>query len=194
MSRFSRLCAVVALSIAAGPAVALENNAKPLPFPAAIGGPFQLSDGQGRIRTEADPDGRTQLLFFGYANCPGMCPVALPLMAEITDILAADGIAVRPVMITVDPDRDTPAAMATALGRFHPDFIGLTGDPAALANAYDAFSVSPQLMLQDPSAGAIFAHATQIFVLSAEGQVMSVLPPILPGKRLAEIVARYATY
>ena len=192
MTAVLRLCAALVVGALAGPAVALENAAPSTPFPAAIGGPFELQDTNGRTRTEADPDGRTQLLFFGYANCPGMCPVALPLMAEITDTLAADGIAVRPVMITVDPGRDTPAAMAAALARFHPDFVGLTGNSAALAKAYEAFSVAPEVMLDDPVAGAILAHATQIFVLSAEGQVMSVLPPVLPADRLAGIVARYA--
>ncbi|MFV2035653.1 MAG: SCO family protein [Halocynthiibacter sp.] len=190
-----QLAALVLLGLVnVAPGWASQDGAgTPTPFPASIGGAFELRDTDGNTRTQADPDGRTQLLYFGYANCPGMCPVALPLMAEIVDMLAVDGIKVRPVMITVDQVRDTPGAMAAALAKYHEDFVGLTGEPAALARVYEAFSVAPQVMFEDEVAGTIYAHATQIFVLSGDGQVMSVLPPILPTETLAGIVARYAT-
>ena len=74
-----------------------------LPLPFNLGGAFTLTDQTGSARSEADPEGAFQLLFFGYANCPSICAVALPLMGEVTDALRDRGLSVTPVMITVDP-------------------------------------------------------------------------------------------
>ena len=78
-----------------------------LPFDLDLGGAFTLTDQTGAKRSQADPQGRAQLVFFGYANCQSICSVALPLMADAVTTLADEGIAVTPVMITVDPARDT---------------------------------------------------------------------------------------
>ena len=98
------------------------------PFPLALGGAYTLTDQYGQTRTQADPEGHAQLVFFGYINCPDICTAALPLMAGITDALAAEGITVTPVMITIAPDRDTVESMGAPLAAIHPDYIGLTGD------------------------------------------------------------------
>ena len=163
-----------------------------LPFPVEIGGPFALTDQHGRPRTEADPDGRMQLLFFGYAECQAICTAALPLMADTAALAEEAGTLVTPVMITVDPDRDTPEAMATRLGALHPRMLGLTGDEAALEAARKAFSVERKLAFEDPELGAVYAHGSFVYLLSAAGEVLSVLPPILSAERGAQIVAKYA--
>jgi hypothetical protein len=82
------------------------------PSPPDIGGPFRLIDQFGRARSEADPDGRPQLLFFGYATCPGICSAVLPQLAALTDRLAETGVAVTPVLVTVDPTLDTVESLA----------------------------------------------------------------------------------
>ncbi len=164
-----------------------------LGLPVNLGGPFTLMDQYGQVRTEADPDGRTQLLFFGYANCLQICDTALPQMAEVADALSARGIAVTPVMITVDPLRDTPELMAEKLGAWSPEFVGLTGDDAALAAAMAAFQVEAAEVFTDPELGAIFSHGTFIYVLDGTGRFLTALPPILPTDRLTEIVAGYAS-
>lgn len=168
--------------------------ALPLPtaLPFDVGGSFDLVDHTGARRTEADPDGRYQLLFFGYANCPSICAVAMPLMAQATDALAAKGIAVRPVMITVDPTRDTVDNMAAPLHELHPDFVGLTGSEEALQVAYDAFGVESELIFTDPEYGDVFAHGSHIYLLDGAGKVLTLLPPILDADRVTDIVANYA--
>ena len=98
-------------------------------FPVDVGGDYTLTDHTGGRRTQADPAGKMQLVFFGYANCQAICSVAMPLMAAVTDKL--DG-RVQPVMITVDPKRDTVKNMAPALAEHHADFIGLTGSEEEL--------------------------------------------------------------
>ena len=164
----------------------------PLPFPFAIGGDFALTDQAGHARTAADPDGRLQLLFFGYANCQSICSVALPAMAETVDLLAAQGVAAVPVMITVDPARDTVATMAEPLAALHPAFVGLTGGEDALAAAYDAFGVEISLVFEDPEYGPVYAHGSHVYLLDPAGEVLTLLPPILGPARMAEIAAGYA--
>ncbi|MEL7465554.1 MAG: SCO family protein [Pseudomonadota bacterium] len=162
------------------------------PFPADLGGPFALIDQTGATRTEADPDGAYQLFFFGYANCPAICSVAMPRMGEIADIAADAGLAVTPVMITIDPERDTAGNMAEPLAALHPKMVGLTGAEDALAEVRDHFQVEKKLVFEDPDYGPIFAHGSFIYLMSPEGEMLTLFPPIISPERGAEIVAKYA--
>ncbi|WP_424933215.1 SCO family protein [Amaricoccus macauensis] len=157
-----------------------------LPF--ALGGDFSLTDQDGQRRTQADPAGRPQLLFFGYASCEQICSVALPMMADTVAGLEQNGIAVTPVMITVDPARDTPEVMGDRLRDFHPDFVGLTGSESDLARAYEAFNVEFEPVYVDPFYGEVFAHGSFVYLLDAEGRFLTLFPPILAPERVAEIV------
>ena len=174
-------------AVAAGGAVA--ESAPPLPFD--VGGAFELTDHTGATRTEADPDGLPQLLFFGYANCQQICSAALPLMADTADDLAEDGIDLRLVMITVDPARDTVDQIGAPLAAIRPGFVGLTGSDEALQVAYDAFNVEKEELFFDPEYGPVFAHGSFIYLLDGTGGVLTLLPPILPPDQVAATVARY---
>ena len=183
-----RIGAIATLTwIAAVSAIQAES---PLPFD--VGGPYQLIDQNGNERTEADPDGRLQLLFFGYANCQEICSAALPLMAQTVESVQADGINAVPIMITVDPARDTVEDIGPALTRHHPEFVGLTGDEEALQAAYDAYSIEIEEVFFDPEFGPVYAHGSFIYLLDGEGKLQTLLPPILPPEQLAEIVKKYA--
>ncbi len=177
--------ALAFLALLAGPAQAADN----LPF--EIGGDFDLVDQYGEQRSQADPDGHAQLLFFGYANCPGICPVAMPMMAYATDLLSERGLTVHPVMITVDPDRDRVESMAAPMQKLHPDFVGLTGSEAALNRAYKAFSVEKELLFDDPEQGAVYAHGAFVYLLDGQGKVLTLLPPVLDAERVADIAQGY---
>lgn len=168
----------------------LEGDA--LPFPGDLGGAFRLIDQHGRERTEADPEGALQLLFFGYASCQAICSVALPRMAEMTEIASEAGIDVTPILVTVDPARDTPEAMVAPLAELHGEMVGLTGDEAALANIRDLFRVERKLVFEDPDYGPVYAHGSFIYLLDADGALLTLIPPILSPDRGAEIVAKYA--
>jgi len=172
-------------------------NASPLlaqsPLPFDVGGPFTLTNQHGERRTQSDPDGLPQLLFFGYANCPGICTAALPLMAEVTDSLAKQDITVRPVMITVDPARDTVETMAEPLVRHHPSFIGLTGDRDALGAAYAAFSVEHALAYEDPTYGPVYTHGSLIYLMDANGKVLTLIPPVMDTNHAAQTALKYLT-
>lgn len=160
-------------------------------FPVDIGGPFQLVDQHGQTRTEIDPEGRAQLLFFGYANCLNICSAALPLMAQVVDELARDGIEVTPVMITVAPDQDKVETMGAPLADIHPDFVGLTGDEGALQTAYDAFAVEVTPLFEDPEYGWVYAHGSFVHLLDGKGQLLTLLPPVLDVDQATRIARTY---
>ncbi len=164
-----------------------------LGFPDIKGGDYALTDHNGLLRTSKDPDGQYQLLFFGYASCKAICSVALPRMAEAVDVLKGRNIDVTPVLITVDPDRDTVAAMKEAVGHIHPNLVGLTGTEDALAEAYKAFQVEKSLVYEHPVEGPIYAHGSFIYLLGPAGEFKTLFPPILGPDRIAQVTADYVS-
>ena len=165
-------------------------TAPPLPFPAEIRARFRLTDQTGREVTDADFAGRPMAIFFGYASCEAICSVALPRLGQALDLLGPMAAALAPILITVDPARDTPDAMAAALPRWHPRLIGLTGSEAALAEARAAFQVEAKEVFHGPE-GAVYAHGSFIYLVGPDGRVLTLLPPILGPERMAEVIARY---
>jgi protein SCO1/2 len=160
-------------------------------FPKIKGGDFRLVDHNGTARTSKDPEGRFQLVFFGYATCKAICSVALPRMAEAVEHLENGGLVVTPVLITVDPERDTVKNLAIAVPKIHPRMVGLTGSLDALEQAYDAFQVERKIVFEHPEYGAVYAHASFIFLLAPDGTFKTLLPPILSAERIAELVREY---
>lgn len=156
-----------------------------------LGGPFTLTDQTGAERTQMDPDGQHQLVFFGYANCQEICSAVFPTMGSIVEIITADGGVLVPVLITVDPERDTVETMDEALRVHHPSFIGLTGTPEELQVAYDAYSVEFEELFVDPFYGTVFSHGSFIYLLDGEGEVLTLLPPVLGPEMMAQIVSGY---
>lgn len=103
---------------------------------------FSLPDVEGRTRTLADFKGRAVVVFFGYTQCPDVCPTTMAELAQIKKLLGTDGERLQAVFITVDPERDTPELLKAYMASFDPGFVALRGDlaqTAALAKSYKAF-------------------------------------------------------
>ena len=109
--------------------------------PAAIGGPFQLTDQSGQTVTEKDLQGRPTLIFFGFTHCPDVCPTELFQVSEILRAMGKDADRINAYFVSVDPERDTRAAMKDYLSSFDPHLKGLTGDPEAVAKVLSAYRV-----------------------------------------------------
>ncbi|MEM6408649.1 MAG: SCO family protein [Pseudomonadota bacterium] len=161
----------------------------PLPF--NLGGAFELTNQFGEIRTEADPGGKPQLLFFGYVNCQEICSAVFPMMGQVVDALDEKGFEVTPVLITVDPARDTVETMAMPLAEHHPDFVGLTGSAEALQVAYDAYSIETEEVFYDPEFGPVLAHGSFVYLLDSNGTFLTLIPPIVTPEQAAGIVSKY---
>jgi protein SCO1/2 len=108
---------------------------------AAVGGPFQLTDQNGKAVTDADMKGKPFLVFFGFTHCPDICPTTLFDMSQLMKELGPDADRTGALFITVDPERDTAKVMQDYLSNFDPHVRGLTGDPAAVAAALKAYRV-----------------------------------------------------
>ena len=162
-----------------------------LPFPVAITPRFDLIDHTGRAVTEADFAGRPMAIFFGYANCESICSVALPSLAAALDLLGPEGAEIAPILITVDPARDTPEAMARRLPAYHPRLIGLTGSEAALAEARAVFQIDAKQVAETPEGAPLYAHGSFIYLVGRDGVVKTLLPPILAPERMADLMRKY---
>lgn len=128
---------------------------------AGFGRDFTLSDPDGKQRTLADYRGKVVVLFFGYTQCPDVCPTTLAALAETMKSLGADASRVQVIFVTVDPDRDTADVVKSYVSAFDPSFVGLRGDADAIARTAKEFKIlyqkqpgrTPQSYTVDHSAG-----------------------------------------
>src|SRR5947199_10431230 len=146
MERLSRpvvIIAAFAVSLAVGLLLMtwLMGDLKKIATPAAIGGPFQLTDQSGSAVTDQNLKGRPTLIFFGFTHCPDVCPTSLFEISEVLRALGKDADKVNAYFVSVDPERDTAAAMKDYLSSFDPHLKGLTGTPEAVARAISGFRV-----------------------------------------------------
>jgi len=169
----------------------LGNSAEAAPFPVQLGGPFDLIDHHGDRRTDRDFLGRHLLVFFGYANCPGICSAALPAMAAAVDALSGAADAVQPVLITVDPDWDTPEEMRRVLSGLHPRLLGLTGEEENLAAVRKAYQVEFSKVGEDIFGKPIYSHGGYVYLMGPDGTLETILPPILSPGQMAAIIRGY---
>ena len=116
----------------------------------AIGGPFELVDETGATVTETDIITEPTLIYFGYTFCPDVCPIDAARNAAAVQILADDGIQVRPVFITIDPKRDTVEVVGDYTENFHERMIGLTGTEEQIQAAARAYRVVYSRADEDP--------------------------------------------
>jgi protein SCO1/2 len=142
-----------------------------LPQTATIGGPFRLTDQNGRTVTEQDFKGAPFLVFFGFTHCPDVCPTTLFEVSEILRTLGPDAARVRVAFITVDPERDTPPALKDYLSSFDPHMEGLTGDAAAIAAVAKAYRVYYKKVPLDE--GYTMDHTAIVYLMDKDGNFVS---------------------
>jgi protein SCO1/2 len=139
---------------------------------AAIGGPFNLTDQNGRPLSDQDLKGRPFLVFFGFTHCPDVCPTTLFEVSEIMRALGPDADRTRALFITVDPERDTPEVMKNYLSSFDPHLAGLTGDAAAIAAVAKAYRVYFKKVPLDQG-GYTMDHTAIVYLMDKDGRFVS---------------------
>ena len=125
------------------------------------GRPFHLSQLRGQIA----------LVFFGFTNCPDVCPIALQRLRQLEEHGGDDLADIAYVMISVDGERDTPDVLKTFLARFSPRFIGLTGEPGNVKAIAAEFSVAFFEEGANKGGGYAVSHSPQVFVVDQAGQL-----------------------
>ncbi|WP_354358754.1 SCO family protein [Variovorax boronicumulans] len=134
---------------------------------------FRLTDADGHERTLADFKGKAVMLFFGFTQCPDVCPTALVRAAEIRRMLGADGERLQVVFVTVDPERDLPVVLKAYTQAFDPSFIGLYGDLKTTSETAKAFKV----FYKKVPTGSSYTmdHSTFSYVFDPAGKIRLVL-------------------
>ena len=184
IQRLIILLSVLGLLVACGPyrfrSGQLLDPANPAPaitLTDADGTPFQLSDQHGALT----------LVFFGFTNCPDICPTTLADLAAARKQLGADAEKVKVVLVTVDPERDTPDRLDRYVKAFDPSFIGLTGPRADLEQIYQSYGVSvSKRELPNSALGYTVDHGASVYVIDQAGNWRAL---ISNGSTVADIVS-----
>jgi protein SCO1/2 len=147
---------------------------------AAIGGPFTLTDQDGRRVSDRDFAGKYRIMYFGFTHCPDVCPTDLAAIGrglkafEARDRARADKVV--PIFVSVDPERDTPAVMKDYVANFHPRMVGLTGQPGEIARVAKEYAVWSQKGEAQPGGGYNVNHSRAEILMGPDGKPVALLP------------------
>ena len=161
----------------------------------SIGGPFTLTDQNGRRVSDEEFRGRLMLVYFGYTFCPDICPLGLTTIADMLDALPPElQDQVVPVFITVDPERDTAAVLHDYVPQFSPRLVGLTGSEAEIAATLRAYRVyAAKSEAPATEGGYLVDHSTFTYLMGRDGKYLTHFghgtTPEDMAKRIAKLAA-----
>ena len=190
--------AFTALLLALSPLTGCGTSPSPPPplAGAAIGGPFALTDQDGKPTADTDFAGKYRAIYFGYSFCPDVCPTTLQVLMQGYHAFAKDspGDAARlvPIFITVDPDRDTPAVLKQYVGAFGPELKGLTGTPAEIAKVAKEYAVS--YSKEAPAKGGsgyLVSHSSVVILFGPDGKPITMVPTDQGAKAVSDTLAQW---
>lgn len=163
---------------------------------ARIGGPFTLTDQDGRTRTDRDFSGRWRIMYFGYTFCPDVCPLDMQNIGAGLKLFEkrdpADAAKVTPIFVTVDPERDTPAALKQFVSAFHPRMVGLTGGKDAIdavAKEYGVYYAKGDAT----SGGYLVNHSRQAYLMDQAGKPIALVPADRSPEAVAATLAEWVS-
>ena len=146
---------------------------------------FQLTDDIGQRVQLSDFQGKLVVLYFGYTYCPDVCPATLTEMDKGVKILGTKAEEIQVIMISVDPERDSPAALAEYMKHFNPTFIGLTGTPEQIALVATPFGIYYEKDTSGGEEGYLVNHTASLLVIDREGHLKLIFPFGTPAADIA---------
>jgi protein SCO1/2 len=159
-----------------------------------IGGPFSLIDHTGARVTDQDLRGRPFVVYFGFTFCPDVCPLALNRLALALDELGPDAEQFQTVLVTIDPERDTPEQLALYVGNygFPKNLIGLTGTPEDIQAVADAYRVHYK-KIESPQTTApyLMEHTSVLYLMDADGRFAGVFTHASTAQEIADGLRRH---
>lgn len=179
--------AMLARQLGQGPVALSSGTWLPKGRPVAE---FQLVDQDGAPFDRARLQGAPSLLFFGFTHCPDVCPATLAKLAQVKQVASMPQL--RVLLVSVDPERDTPEALAAYVRAFDREFTGVTGDPQAVAQLTRSFGVATA-RTELPGGGYTVDHSAAVFLLDAQGRMVAVFTPPFEVARMAEDLQRAAS-
>jgi protein SCO1/2 len=179
MSRALLAFALPLTLIACSPA-ADKSAAEPPLAGATIGGPFTLTDSEGKTVHWSDFAGKYRIVYFGYTYCPDVCPTEMQHLAQGFAAYKKDhprlAAQIVPMFISVDPERDTPEVVGEFTHAFSDDLLGLTGTPEQVAQAAKAFLIAVEKSEPNAEGGYLVNHSTQAYLMGREGEPIALVP------------------
>ena len=151
-------------------------NARQVAAPVTIGAPFTLTASDGHRFSSASMAGTPYVLFFGFTNCPDVCPTTLARLARLRRALAKGDTAFAILFVTVDPERDTPGELARYAALFATPIIALTGTAAEIAAVTKSFGIYSKRVAQ-PGGGYTFDHTATVLLFDRGGQFVATIAP-----------------
>jgi len=190
--------ALLALALAAAAFLAL----RPAPSPqgnlagSSIGGPFTLIDETGRTVTSETFAGQWRLLYFGFTFCPDICPTDTATLAAGVKLFEAkhptQAARLQPLFVTVDPERDTPAALAEFTAGFHPRLLGLTGTRPQIDAALKAFRIYARKAPGSTPDAYSYDHLAVFYLMDPDGRPVQFLAgPTATPQAIADMLERF---
>jgi len=160
--------------------------------PLGVGGPFALVDQDSRPVTDRTYRGKYMLVYFGFTFCPDVCPTTLNHVADALDRLGDKADKVVPILITVDPKRDTPEAMKQFAGAFSPRMVGLTGTAEQVAAAARAYRVYYKENRTGPGPNDyMMDHSSILYLMGPDGAFITPVRAEGSGEQIAADLARH---
>jgi protein SCO1/2 len=157
---------------------------------ALIGGPFSLVDASGKRVTEKAFAGKPMLVYFGFTNCPDVCPAGLQVIAAALDRLGDKASGVTPIFITVDPERDTPEMLGKYVESFHKGIVALSGTPEDIAGVSKAYRVYAKKVPDETRPGQYNVdHSSFMYLMDAKGEFVKHFPHSVDAAKLADELA-----
>ncbi len=150
---------------------------------------FTLQSSAGGTLSLEDFRGKVTLLYFGYTFCPDVCPATLAEVSKAMDILGDDAEKVQLIMISVDPRRDTPAALNEYVAHFHPSFIGATGSEEEIAKIATLYGVFYEKHEGTEATGYLVDHTATVMVIDQNGHLKLIFPFGAPADEIAKDLA-----
>lgn len=190
MRRIAHVVLLIGLALSGAP-TGVAGDAVP---GLAFGGPFTLTDHNGKTRTDRDFHGRFLLVSFGYTACPDICPTTLAAVAAALDLAGLAGERVQPVFITVDPARDRPEVLADYVSAFHPRLIGLTGSEPQVRAVTRAYRVHRRKVVAPDASGPddyVVDHGSLTYLMGPDGAFVTLFPFGTTPEAMAAAIRKY---
>lgn len=157
-----------------------------------IGGTFSLVDSAGNTVTDRTFHGQYMLVYFGFTHCPDICPTTLFIVKNALDALGEKAQKITPVFVSLDPERDTPQVMGRYVGNFGTRVVGLTGTPAQVRAAAEAYRVHySKVERPDSAAGYLIDHSGFLYLMDPRGNYIAHFPHTIAEAELAAKLSQF---
>lgn len=141
---------------------------------ALVGGPFTLTDHTGQTVTQETYAGKLKLMYFGFTFCPDACPTRMLAVTRALNMLKEKELEkLQPLLVSIDPERDTPEVMATYVQNFHPSLVGLTGTPEQVEAAAKAYRVTYYKVPSEELGSYLMDHTDIVYLMDANNEYLT---------------------